>query len=47
MFYDVLAPLDLVLGGGTDASEQEARLFDQVVPLFNALDLYYCSGDDD
>ena len=46
-FYDLVMPLDLVLGVATDAAEQEAHLFLQIPPIFNALDLYYCMGDDD
>lgn len=36
-FLDLLAPLQLLLRGQEDATEHESRLFDQVVPVLDAL----------
>jgi hypothetical protein len=36
-YFDLLTPLDLLLGTGTDASEKEERLYQQVVPVFRLL----------
>ena len=37
-FVDLLAPLRLILAGADDVPSQEARLYGQVVPVFDALD---------
>ena len=39
--WDLLVPLQLVLGTATTASEQAARLYEQVAPVFDLLDVDY------